>query len=547
MPRDAAGSYTLVAGNPVLSGTVISSSWANATLNDVSTALTDSLDRYGRGGMLASFRFADGTKLLPSASFVNETSSGLYREDSGDVRMAILTQDVMRWQTSGVQIWDNVLSQWFTVSTANDDLLPLENTWTALNTFTTGVKSEKLQIDDGNDGGTLSLGALSGLGTMIKGYSVDHPSLAETLEFYTGNAARMSISSVGFVSIDSPTTVDERLVVGGDVKVSTGTGSGILHFGITSDVTKLVGRDSAHPTLPNTLEFWTGSSKRGEFDAAGTFYAYNGFKSAGAGTNSFRAGNSAGDISQGANTVAIGLNAGNNTQGENSVAVGTNAGLTSQSTNSVAVGVGSGQITQGTLCTAVGVNAGYDGQSDQATALGYAAGQNSQGTKSVAIGSQAGQTSQSTNAIAIGNLAGQTSQHANSIVISAKGSAVNTLAQGSVIIQSYNATLNTLGINWGHTGTMTSSSDIRLKKDIEPITGALGKVQELNGVTFMYTDEHATDRSCGLIAQDVQAVMPEAVIEVDADGHLGVAYGNLVGLLVESIKELTARVEALEA
>ena len=126
MPRDAAGSYTLVAGNPVLSGTVISSSWANTTLNDVSTALTDSLDRYGRGGMLASFRFADGTKLLPSASFVNETSSGLYREDSGDVRMAILTQDVMRWQTSGVEIWDNVLLQWFTVTTTNNsgDLLP---------------------------------------------------------------------------------------------------------------------------------------------------------------------------------------------------------------------------------------------------------------------------------------------------------------------------------------------------------------------------------------------------------------------------------------
>ena len=43
-----------------------------------------------------------------------------------------------------------------------------------------------------------------------------------------------------------------------------------------------------------------------------------------------------------------------------------------------------------------------------------------------------------------------------------------------------------------------------------------------------------------------EAVMPEAVLTVDTDGHLGVAYGNLVGLLVEAIKELTARVEELD-
>ena len=259
--------------------------------------------------MLSSFRFADGTKLLPSASFVNETSSGLYREDSGDVRMAILTQDVMRWQTSGVQIWDNVLLQWFTVTTTNNsgDLLPLENTWTGVNTFndtivgsisgnavtvtngvytvgdqaiagvktfsdnviTNSLKSEKIQIDDGNDGGTLSLGALSGLGTMIKGYSVDHPSLAETLEFYTGNAARMSINSVGFVSIGS-VLADESLVVGGDLKINNaGTGSGNLHFGTTSDQTRIVGRDSSHGGVPDTMEFFTGSTKRCTFDASG--------------------------------------------------------------------------------------------------------------------------------------------------------------------------------------------------------------------------------------------------------------------------------------
>lgn len=537
MPRDAAGSYTLVAGNPVLSGTVISSSWANTTLNDVSTALTDSLDRYGRGGMLASFRFADGTKLLPSASFVNETSSGLYREDSGDVRMAILTQDVMRWQTSGVQIWDNVLSQWFTVSTANDDLLPLENTWTALNTFTTGVKSEKLQIDDGNDGGTLSLGALSGLGTMIKGYSVDHPSLAETLEFYTGNAARMSISSVGFVSIDSPTTVDERLVVGGDVKVSTGTGSGILHFGITSDVTKLVGRDSAHPTLPNTLEFWTGSSKRGEFNAAGTFYAYNGFKSAGAGADSFRAGRDAGASGQGPDSVAIGYNAGKTSQTQYAISIGRDAGEDDQGISSIALGYTAGRYGQGDYAIAIGIGAGTGA---------FAAGVKSQGESAIAIGRNAGSSEQGDDAIAIGKFAGYENQHDNSIVICSRGIAQSTFENGTIILRSTTATFKSDGADWICSGTLTELSDKRLKKDIEPITGALDKVQALNGVTFMYTDVNANARTAGLIAQEVQTVLPEAVIE-DADGFLALGYSSIVGLLVESIKELTARVEALEA
>ena len=119
MPRDSAGNYSLVSGNPVQSGEVISSSWANNTMDDIAVSLSDSLDRNGRGGMLAPFRFADGTNLLPAASWVNETSTGLYRFDGGDLRLGVLTQDVMRWQTTGVQIWDNTLSQWFTVQTSS--------------------------------------------------------------------------------------------------------------------------------------------------------------------------------------------------------------------------------------------------------------------------------------------------------------------------------------------------------------------------------------------------------------------------------------------
>ncbi|WP_052068515.1 tail fiber domain-containing protein [Thalassobacter stenotrophicus] len=96
-------------------------------------------------------------------------------------------------------------------------------------------------------------------------------------------------------------------------------------------------------------------------------------------------------------------------------------------------------------------------------------------------------------------------------------------------------------------GTVTapnfvSSSDARLKTNITPISDALQKVQALTGVTYNMIE--GGSREIGLIAQDVQAVAPEAVVE--AEGVLRLAYGNLVGLLVEAIKDLSAEVEQLK-
>ena len=93
-------------------------------------------------------------------------------------------------------------------------------------------------------------------------------------------------------------------------------------------------------------------------------------------------------------------------------------------------------------------------------------------------------------------------------------------------------------------GNITAYSDIRIKENIKVIPNALDKVIKLSGYTFDRTDED-TPRQTGVIAQEVQAVLPEAVTE-DKDGKLSVAYGNMVGLLIESIKELEARVKELE-
>lgn len=80
MPRNAAGTYTLPgAYNPVVADELITSEWANATLSDIASALTNSLDRYGNGGMIGSFRLADGTLGAPGLAFTNESNTGFAR------------------------------------------------------------------------------------------------------------------------------------------------------------------------------------------------------------------------------------------------------------------------------------------------------------------------------------------------------------------------------------------------------------------------------------------------------------------------------------
>ena len=96
-------------------------------------------------------------------------------------------------------------------------------------------------------------------------------------------------------------------------------------------------------------------------------------------------------------------------------------------------------------------------------------------------------------------------------------------------------------------GNVTAYSDIRLKDNIEVIKNALEKVTQLNGVTFTRNDqEDKTRRHAGVIAQEVEKVLPEVVSE-DNEGIKNVAYGNMMGLLIEAIKELQAKVELLEA
>jgi hypothetical protein len=84
-------------------------------------------------------------------------------------------------------------------------------------------------------------------------------------------------------------------------------------------------------------------------------------------------------------------------------------------------------------------------------------------------------------------------------------------------------------------GDVTMASDSRLKKDVETIQNSINTVKSLRGVTFTKINE--TRSNIGVIAQEVQLVLPE-VVHVDPNtGYLSVAYGNIVGVLIEAVKE----------
>ena len=94
----------------------------------------------------------------------------------------------------------------------------------------------------------------------------------------------------------------------------------------------------------------------------------------------------------------------------------------------------------------------------------------------------------------------------------------------------------------------TTASDENLKENIVTITDAVAKVEGLKGVTFKWKENDAV--SAGVIAQDVEKVLPEVVKTVannDGNEYKAVNYGGLTSILIEAIKDLSARVKELEA
>lgn len=214
MSRNGNGDYTLPL-NDVETGTTISSVWANTTMEDIATALTNSLSRNANGGMNAPLRHSDGTVNAPSLSFNTETNTGIYRVTTGEYRFCVNGKDKLRVidvdGMPAVQVYSNIAPiGWQTLGTASDIAgLTLQKV------LQQGDRSlgENIVMGSGSAGPTsyLSTIAFDGVDSASAKAHMWYENNAlrvlsgENLEFTTDTAgvnSNILINSAGFVNIE---------------------------------------------------------------------------------------------------------------------------------------------------------------------------------------------------------------------------------------------------------------------------------------------------------------------------------------------------------
>lgn len=287
-----------------------------------------------------------------------------------------------------------------------------------------------------------------------------------------------------------------------------------------------------------------------------------------------QAGRNTGEVEQ---STIIGYKAGTVTAGNENVYIGAASGfLSAGGVQNVAVGnftLGEATSSQ-SYNTCIGYYAGYEytvGNSN--TLIGYLSGRSLSGSNNTCLGYNSGYNLTGSNNVFLGSNAGSAASVSERLYIDNTntntpliwGDFENDLVRvyGYLSVGRANSTQFSIvcdgGLNPSYSmrvykgayvdgNGFVSGSDIRLKKDIEIITGAIDKVKLLRGVEYNWRSDEFPDRSLpltrqvGLISQEVEAVLPGLVTE-DEGGYKGIAYGRVSALLVEAIKEQQTLIE----
>lgn len=203
MPRNSSGTYSLPAGNPVVSGDVITTSWANTTLSDIGTALTGSLARNGDGGMTGQLKADAGTVSAPGISWSAETTSGWYR--IGTNQFGFSVSGTLSLSVASTRAWTFATPSSGTTVTINH-----------------GATTPGLSLSNGSG----SLEFQAGGGSSI----INTPG-AWGLSLQTNSTTRLGLTSTGNVTVAAPTsgvTVDATAVAGANFafRATSQSGSG---------------------------------------------------------------------------------------------------------------------------------------------------------------------------------------------------------------------------------------------------------------------------------------------------------------------------------
>ena len=258
----------------------------------------------------------------------------------------------------------------------------------------------------------------------------------------------------------------------------------------------------------------------------------------------------------GVNSIAMGYLT--TASGENSIAMGTET--TASGWSSIAMGYYS--IASGWNSIAIG---GEASGSESLSIRGMASGLRSIAMAGTASGSEsiamayAGGTASGNNSTVMGvgttaHSFGETSIGLyNTVYTPISATVFNaadrlfTIGNGEEAVSRSNALTVFKNGNATLAGTLTQSSDKRLKTNITMLSSALSNVLQLNGYSYhwMDTKQRGDEKQIGVIAQEIKALYPELVRE-DTDGYLSVNYSGLVPVLIEATKEQQAQIEELK-
>lgn len=199
MPRNGAGVYSLPAGNPVVTLTTITSTWANSTMTDIATALTGSVAANGVTPMTGQLRLSDGSVGAPGLSFSTETTSGLYRIGAGDFGFSVAANKRLEILGAGTTL---------TITPAINQI-GLEIDCSGTTTACLVLSSASGATMQMKNAGTL-VGALGGSASVL-GFGTNNDTVlaaynTTSLILSTALAIRMSIAVNGTVAINAPTS-----------------------------------------------------------------------------------------------------------------------------------------------------------------------------------------------------------------------------------------------------------------------------------------------------------------------------------------------------
>ena len=419
------------------------------------------------------------------------------------------TTDYMKVATDGTQIkFDNDASKikrrGFLI-TGRDATKGKESAYMTVNPDSTKFYVDDFNIDLRKDAITVNtesrMNWYPDKNTFMVGGSKDAENVGEDAFTFGKFAQAKGVASYAF-GVGATASADSAFAIG-DWATSAGVGAAALGY-------------KALASKKNSLALGAFSNVNGDYSTAMGYHA----------------------TATGGNSMALGC--GTTASGEASVALGYNA-------------------TSGQHSTSLGCSTTASGENS--VALGYNA--TAIGRNSIALGNYS--TAYSFGEVAIGSFNTSRDQNnpdswweSDNLFVIGNGQSEDSKSDALIVSKNGNMTVNG---SITYTGSC-SSSDMRLKKDVESLDGALDKVLKLRGVTFYWKNKaemaaakgkdvknmsygFSDEKQIGVIAQEVEEVLPELVV-TDNEGFKAVKYENLTPVLIEAVKELKAEKDELQ-